>query len=76
VRKDDVAEILTRAKVDPTYYSLHGGSKEALTILQEGPIWKVFIQERGDRYEERTFELEDDACVYFLKRIFELWQRG
>jgi hypothetical protein len=76
VRKDDVAEILARAEVDPTCYSLNGGSDEALTILQVGPIWKVFIQERGDRHEERTFESEDDACVYFLKRIFELWHRG
>jgi hypothetical protein len=75
VTKDDLAEVLAKAKVDPTYYDFCGGSNEALTLLQEGPIWKVFIPERGTRHEERAFDSEDAACVYFLKRIFELWQR-
>ncbi len=41
-------------------------------MLAFGQDWKVFISERGKRHEERTFANEDEACVYFLKRIFQL----
>jgi hypothetical protein len=32
----------------------------------------VFLSERGRRHEERVFDGEDPACVYFLKRLFQL----
>jgi hypothetical protein len=72
--RSDVADILTRAQVDPTYYSLTGDVHEALCLLNEGRSWKVFISERGSRLEEHSFDIEDEACVYFLKRIFEIWK--
>jgi hypothetical protein len=47
-------------------------SHEPLCLLAFGQEWNVLISERGQRMEERTFSSEDDACVYFLKRIFQL----
>ena len=73
---DDLAEILRLAEVDPTYYHLFGPTAdEGLCLLPAGSQWHVFVSERGSRYEERVFTTEDEACTYFLKRIFQLWRR-
>jgi hypothetical protein len=74
VNAQDVAEIVRLARVDPTYYSLEAERHEALCLLAHGQEWQVFLSERGDRYEEVTFDTEDEACVYFLKRLFRLWR--
>ena len=68
----DVREIVQSAQVDPRLYSFESERHEALCLLAFGQDWKVFLSERGQRHEERTFANEDDACVYFLKRIFQL----
>jgi hypothetical protein len=69
----DAREIVSAARVDPTYYSFDGDRHEALCILQEGQAWRVFLSERGQRHEVHSFESEDEACVYFIKRLFKLW---
>jgi hypothetical protein len=69
----DVREVVQAARVDPTYYSLDGERHEALCLMSRGQRWYVFLSERGERFEERAFESQDEACVYFLKRLFELW---
>lgn len=71
----ELQEILALAQVDPTYYSFDSSPHEALCMLRQGGTWLVFLSERGKRYEEQTFETEDRACVYFLKRVLELWRR-
>jgi hypothetical protein len=71
VTVSDVREIVQSARVDPMLYSFDGERHEALCLLAFGQDWKV-LSERGKRHEERTFANEDDACVYFLKRIFQL----
>jgi hypothetical protein len=53
-------------------YEILGSRHEALCILPEGQKWKVFLYERGARYEERSFDGEDGACVRFLKRALDL----
>jgi hypothetical protein len=68
----DVQEIIESAQMDPRRYSFDSERHEALCLLAYGQTWKVFLSERGQHYEEQTFSTEDDACVYFLKRIFQL----
>ena len=70
----DAAVIVEAARVDPTYYSFDGERHEALCIVASGDAWRVFLSERGSRHEERTFVTEDDACVWFLTRLFQLWR--
>jgi hypothetical protein len=72
VRVNDAQEIVVSARVDPRLYSFDGEQHESLCLLAFGQAWKVFISERGQRHEERTFATEDEACVYFLKRVFQL----
>ena len=70
---DDLAEILHLAEVEPTYYHLLGPTAdEGLCLVHFGQEWRVFLSERGGRYEERDFATEDQACTYFLKRILQL----
>lgn len=72
MRVDDVREIVAAARVDPTSYSFDGDRHEALCLFAVGQVWHVFLSERGDRYEEREFPTEDEACTYFLKRLFRV----
>jgi hypothetical protein len=74
VRVADVREIVSAAKVDPSYYSLDEIDRSgALHLLAFGQMWRVFVSERGERFEEKEFASEDAACIYFLKRLFYLW---
>jgi hypothetical protein len=76
MRVADAQEIAVAARIDPTSYSFESERHEALCLLAHGQSWQVFLSERGQRYEERTFGNEDEACVYFLKRLFELSRRA
>ena len=75
MRVADVREIVEAAKVDPTLYSFESERHESLSLLAFGQTWKVFLSERGERYEEQSFDSEDEACIYFLKRLFTLARR-
>jgi hypothetical protein len=75
VTADDLVQILRKAQVDPTYYGIFEDRHEALCLVTRGQQWSVFLSERGAHHEERLFGSEDAACVYFLKRIFELSRR-
>jgi hypothetical protein len=72
MRVRDLREIVRAARIDTRLYSFEAESHEPLCLLAFGQEWNVLISERGQRMEERTFSSEDDACVYFLKRIFQL----
>jgi hypothetical protein len=74
MKVSDVREIVEAGRVDPTYYSFGSESHEGLCLLVLGQTWHVFLSERGQRYEEREFATEDEACIYFLKRLFKLWR--
>ncbi len=70
----DAEEICATARVDPTYFSIGSERHEALCVVAHGQCWHVFLFERGERFEERIFESEDEAAVHFLKRLFQLWR--
>jgi hypothetical protein len=72
MRVRDLREIVRAARIDTRLYSFEAESHESLCLLAFGQEWNVFISERGQRMEERTYSSEDDAFVYFLKRIFQL----
>ena len=71
----DLEAVLIEAQVPPDVYCLMGTRHEALCVIAWGQQWQVFLQERDERYEFHEFDSEDAACVYFLKRIFQLSSR-
>jgi hypothetical protein len=76
MRASDAKDIAVAAQIDPTYYSFEGDRHEALCVLAQGQEWHVFLSERGQRHEEQTFASEDEACVFFLRRLFQLTRKG
>jgi hypothetical protein len=72
MRVADAQELAAAAQIDPTLYSFESKKHEALCLLANGQSWHVFLSERGQRYDEQVFSNADDACVSFLKRLFQL----
>jgi hypothetical protein len=75
MRVEDAKEIVEAAQINPTLYCFESERHEALCLLAQGQSWHVLLSERGRRHEEQTFGDEDEACVYFLKRLFQLSRR-
>lgn len=72
MNRRDLAEILELTDIHPSSYSVGPPGiehAEPLCIIHEFATWTVFITERGSRFGEKTFDDEDEACVYFLKRL-------
>lgn len=65
---------LAELQVPAAYFCLNGEQHESLCILNEDARWKVFLSERGARYEERAFRSEEEACEFFLARVMQLWR--
>lgn len=59
MRVSNLRDIIKAAQIDPTLYSFEGERHESLCLLAFGQSWKVFISERGQRHEERSFTAED-----------------
>jgi len=74
VQVAEVREIVALAQIDPSLYSFESEQHESLCLVAFGQTWKVFISERGARVEEQDFDSQDAACVYSLKRLFQLAQ--
>lgn len=50
-------------------YSIDDIEDEALCLILDGGLWRVFYSEHGKRTEVECFATESDACQSFLTRI-------
>ena len=50
-------------------YAIGGIRDEALCLIEEGGVWRIFFSERSLRTEEQQFDREDVACEVFLQRL-------
>jgi hypothetical protein len=71
VNADDAQALAEKARVDPTLSNLRRDS-DGLCLVERLDGWHVFVSDRHVKFEHRTFGTEDEACVYFLTRLFEL----
>lgn len=55
------------------YGSTDDNNKIALIIKQRDYVteYEVYYKERGEKYSERTFTTESEACEYILSQILE-----
>jgi hypothetical protein len=53
----------------PGDYSIGRELDNALILLSEDRVWKVFFFEHGRRLEESLFGAEADACKHMLEKI-------
>lgn len=59
-------------RIDPAarYWAIGGmGGGDNYAIIFEGGKWKVFYSERGNRFEEKAFKHEADACDEMISRV-------
>jgi len=45
---------------------------EAVDTKKSVSMWRVFNFERGKRYDEVTFNTEDEACAYIFEKLKKL----
>jgi hypothetical protein len=71
MNREELKKILADLQLDPDSYSLTGGLPNERYVLAPEPDghWAVYYSERGERSGLRLFDLEADACVFFLDLI-------
>jgi len=71
--KTELQKRLEREGVDPTAYSLDGGTNwyDAYCLDQAGQKWVVYFAERGEQQSPREFSTESAACEYLLEWILK-----
>jgi hypothetical protein len=61
---------LERLHISHEMYWIGSFREERQCILQaEDGMWETFQGERGQKYELKRWDSEDDACIYTLGRI-------
>ncbi|GAA2532465.1 hypothetical protein [Pilimelia columellifera] len=67
---EDLRNELVRRDVDPSRYSLKGGTPDdGFALKRQGAGWIVYYSERGGRYGVERFTTEHAACRYLLNRL-------
>ena len=83
MNKIELKEKLEELRINPNYYSLDGGTLlDSQFILDHSynyyskdkkyDEWRVFFMERGIRYDEKIYYVEDEACKDFFDRVVKL----
>jgi hypothetical protein len=64
---------LSELNVNPNEYSLDGSLvPDSIILFHSYNEWQVFyLDERGDRNDQRVFSSEDEACQYILKLFID-----
>jgi len=71
MNREQLKQELDANGVEPeAYYFGSGLPNEKYVLAQETTgKWSVYFSERGARAGNRTFDSENEACIYFLERI-------
>ncbi|MFX8755012.1 hypothetical protein ABTM47_19710, partial [Acinetobacter baumannii] len=63
---------LEKLKVNPELYSIESHLKNDVYVIEKiNNQWYVYYSERGKKNSLRIFELESEACDFFLDYILE-----
>lgn len=79
MNKSELATRLKVEKVPETLYCLEGGLPNDRVCLEKNSIgWQVYYSERGQKYDERLFFTEEEACNYlymWVKKVLDHMKR-
>jgi hypothetical protein len=70
MKTTDVRVMLQLLEVPTDYYDV-GVRDGAICLFGEQDEFVVCTFDRGKRFNERRFDVEDDACRYFLRQLIE-----
>jgi hypothetical protein len=73
----DIVELkkeLNKIGVNPNRYSLNGSLDwDKIILYKNYSKWEVFyLDERGERNDEKIFNSEEDACLFIYKCFLEM----
>jgi hypothetical protein len=70
MKREELKKILDEEWVPPYEYSLFGENDTGLIMemLRDG-TWLVYTRDRGQRFSERFFKTEDEACKYIYEKL-------
>jgi hypothetical protein len=83
MNKQELKEALISLGIKPGHYTIDGESYKdsswvldisfnRFSFIKKYKVWHVFHFERGQRYEEKTFHTEDEACTYIYEKLTHL----
>ena len=83
MNKQELKEALISLGIKPNHYTIDGESYKdsswvldisfnRFSFIKKYRVWHVFHFERGQRYDEKTFSTEDEACVYIYEKLKHL----
>jgi hypothetical protein len=78
--KQELKEALISLGVKPRHHTIDGGCFQDSTWVLEMSfnhflfdkkykVWNVFFIERGQRYDEKIFYKEEEACRYIYEKL-------
>lgn len=66
----ELIERLDKEKIPKNSYSLEGGLPNDRICLAKTPTgWEVYYSEMGQKYEVKTYKLEEEACDDLYNRL-------
>lgn len=69
----ELKETLENEKIPGELYSLKGGfPNESYCINKLNNNWEVYYSERGRKSDVKIFDIEEEACQHFYKRIMQM----
>lgn len=70
MNRSELRVVLDERGIDPRWYSLEGGShQDKHCIERSAGGWAVYYSERYERYNEKWFKYEEEACEELLNRL-------
>ena len=67
MNKIELEQRLRNENIDRNSYWLDSGlPNEAHCLGKNGDIWEVYYSERGRKTGLKTFNTEEEACIYFF----------
>jgi len=68
--REQLRELLIANSIRPACYELDGRRADMAYVLErKNSKWAVYYTERGQRFDEQTFEGEDEACRYIRDQL-------
>ncbi len=75
MKTHDLVIELKKNNVSPRAYSIYGQTDlpvdEQYVLNKSGNNWVLYYSEKGERLEQKIFEVEDEACRYFLNWLLK-----
>lgn len=73
MKKENLKQKLQQLDIPASYYSMDGSLEEGAFVLHYNrQTYEVFLFERGNRFELKTFQTESEACEYLYERLKRL----